>query len=156
MGLKDIFLSSPDTLSLLLLSLILSGRPPSPPARHSVGSSSFSSSSRVAARGQTGSHHHIQTTHQALINSKQGRQCLELNQTPQDYNFILCGWLFKTTKPTSPGAGNGSRGRGGSLVTGSSNWPIRIWCDDATVTCFLNLFAGKFKTQLLNRFTQVT
>lgn len=81
MGLEDIFLSSPDTLSLLLFSLILSGRPPSPPARHSVGSSSFSSSSRVAARGQTGSHHHIQTTLQALINSKQGRQCLELNQT---------------------------------------------------------------------------
>ncbi len=63
-----------------LFSLILSGRPPSQPARHSVGSSSLSSFHWLAAGGQTGSHHHIKPTNQAWTNSKKGLQLLELNQ----------------------------------------------------------------------------
>ncbi len=105
------------SLSFVFLSLILSGRPPSRPARHFAGSSSLHSTNRVAARGPPGCHHHIQTTNQAWIKFKKRTTTsgIQPDALQRDYNFILCGWKIKTTNPTSTGTGNqlgGQRKRG--------------------------------------------
>ena len=135
----DEILISKDQYLFIFLSfiscLVLSDLPPSPPARPFVGSSSGSSSSRVAANlpNRKSPSHTDYTSGLDTFKTRTTTSGIGPDALQHDYNFILRDDHLKLQNPPHLEQ-EGGRGRGGSLVTGGGTWPVRIMCDELHIS----------------------